>query len=64
MFAPVPRTTGTALSRNLEIPISRGNPSSYVQVVGNENIPLVLHDWKPWLDLDPDGYGLVLETLE
>ena len=31
--------TGTEMSQNLGIPISRGNPSSYVQVAGNGSTP-------------------------
>ena len=37
--SPVLLLTGTALSQNLGIPISRGNPSSYVQAAGNASTP-------------------------
>ena len=63
MSAPVPRMTGTALSRNPRIPGSVGNPTSYLQAGGRNNTSLVLPDWKPWPDLSPDGRGPVPETL-
>ena len=37
--------TGTVLSRNPGIPVSGGNPSSYVQDVGNGNTPSAQPDW-------------------
>ena len=64
MSAPIPRTTRTALSQNLGIPASRGNPASYVQTVGSGKMSPALPDWKPWPDLGPDSRGLVPETLE
>ena len=64
MSAPVPRTTRTALSQTPGIPISGGNLFSYVRVVGNGNIPPVLHDWKLWLDLGLDVHSLVPKTIE
>ena len=45
--SPVLPLTRTALSKNPEIPVSRGNPSSYVQVAGNGNIPSAQPDWQP-----------------
>ena len=35
----VPPLTGTAISQNLGIPVSGGNPSSYVRAVGNGSTP-------------------------
>ena len=45
-----------------------GNPTSYVQADGNEYMPLVLNDWKPWSglgpdSLDPDSLDPILEIL-
>ena len=45
--SPVRPLTGTALSRNLGIPVSRGNPSSYVQAVGNGSTPSAQPDRQP-----------------
>ena len=64
MSAHVPQMTRIALSRNLGIPASRGNPASYVRAVGNGNMSPALPDWKPWPDLGPNSRGLILETLE
>ena len=57
MSAPVPLMTGTALSRNLGIPTSRGNLASYVQANGRNNKSSVSPDWEPWHDLSSDGRG-------
>ena len=35
MSSPILPMTGTALSQNPGIPVSRGNPSSYVRATGN-----------------------------
>ena len=37
--SPVLLMIGTALSQNPGIPVSRGNPSSYVQASGNDSTP-------------------------
>ena len=37
--SPVLPLTGIALSQNPGIPVSRGNPSSYVQAVGSSSTP-------------------------
>ena len=37
--SPVLLLNGTALSQNLGILVSRGNPSSYVQAAGNGTTP-------------------------
>ena len=37
--SPVLPLTGTALSKNPGIPVSGGNPSSYVKVAGNDSTP-------------------------
>ena len=47
MSAPVPLMSGTALSRNLRILASRGNPASYVQANDINNKSLVPPDWEP-----------------
>ena len=39
---PIPLMTGTALSQNLGILASEGNPASYVQADGNNNMSSVL----------------------
>ena len=39
--------TGTTLSQNPGILVSRGNPSSYVQAVGNGNTPSAQSDRQP-----------------
>ena len=62
MFAPVPLMIGTALSRNLGILASGGNPTSYVQANGRNNKSSVPPDWEPWFDLGPNGLGS--ETLK
>ena len=38
---------GTALSQNPGIPVSRGNPSSYVRAAGNDSIPSAQPDLQP-----------------
>ena len=43
----IPPLTGTALSRNPGIPVSGGNPSSYVRVAGNGSTPSAQPDWQP-----------------
>ena len=35
----VPPLTGTVLSQNPGIPVSKGNPSSYVRAIGNSSTP-------------------------
>ena len=45
--APIPSLTGTALSRNPEILVFGGNPSSYVRAAGNGSTPFVQPDWQP-----------------
>ena len=47
MSALVPLMTGTALSRNLGIPASRGNPALYVRDIGSGNMSPALPDQKP-----------------
>ena len=47
--ALVPQLTRTAPIPNIEIPVSRGNPSSYVRAVGNGSIPFAHPDWQPSL---------------
>ena len=47
--APVPQLTGTAPILNIGIPVSRGNPSSYVRDAGNGSIPSAHPDWQPSL---------------
>ena len=47
VFSHVLPLTGTALSKNPRIPVSRGNPSSYVRAVGNGNTPSAQLDWQP-----------------
>ena len=43
----VPPLTGTALSRNPRVPVSGGNPSSYVRAAGNGSIPSAQPDCQP-----------------
>ena len=64
MSAPIPRMTGTALSRNFGIPAFGGNPASYVRAVGNGNMSPALPGWKPSSDLGLDGHDLVPKTSE
>ena len=45
--SPVPPLTGTDLSRNLGIPISRGNPFSYIRAAGNGSTPSAQPDRQP-----------------
>ena len=45
--SPVLPLTGTALSRNLEIPVSGGNPFSCVQAAGNDSTPSTQSDRQP-----------------
>ena len=45
--SPVLPLTGTVLYRNPGIPVSRGNPSSYVRAAGNGSTPSAQLDWKP-----------------
>ena len=47
MSPPVLPLTGTALSQNLGILVSRGNPSSYVRATGNGSTPSAHPDWQP-----------------
>ena len=44
--SPVLPLTGTALSRNPGIPVSRGNPSSCVQAVGNDSTLSAQPEWQ------------------
>ena len=39
--------TGTALSQNLGIPVSEGNPSSYVRAIGNDSTSSAQLDRQP-----------------
>ena len=64
MFALVLRMTGTALSRNLGILASMGNPASYVQAAGSGNMSPVLPGKKPWSGLGHAGHDLIPKTLE
>ena len=43
----VPPLTGTALPQNPGIPVSRGNPSSYVRAYGNGSTPSAQPNWQP-----------------
>ena len=43
----VPPLTVIALSRNPGIPVSGGNPSSYVRATGNGSTPSAQPDWQP-----------------
>ena len=43
---PIPQLTGTVLSRNPRILVSRGNPSSYVRDAGNGSTPSAQPDWQ------------------
>ena len=45
--SPVLLLIGTALSQNPGIPISRGNPSSYVRAAGNGSTPSAQYDRQP-----------------
>ena len=45
--SPVLPLTGAALSQNPGIPVSRGNPSSYVRVAGNGSSPSAQPDQLP-----------------
>ena len=45
--SPVLLLTGTAPSRNPGIPVSKGNPSSYVQDADNGSTPSAQPDWQP-----------------
>ena len=47
--APVPQLTGTAPIPNIGIPVSGGNPSSYVRAAGNGSIPSADPNWQPSL---------------
>ena len=47
--ATVPQLTRTAPIPNIGIPVSGGNPSSYVRVAGNDSIPPAHPDWQPSL---------------
>ena len=47
LSSPILSLTGTALSQNPGIPVSGGNPSSYVQVVGNGSTPFAQSDQQP-----------------
>ena len=54
---PVPQLIGTALSLNLGILVSRGNPSSYIWAASNGNIISVLPGWQPYPVLGQNGHG-------
>ena len=45
--SPVLPLTGTALSRNPGIPVSRGNPSSYIWAAGNDSTLSAQSDRQP-----------------
>ena len=45
--SPVLPLTGTALSRNPGILVSRGNPFSYVRAAGNDSTPSAQPDRQP-----------------
>ena len=47
VFVPIPLIIGTALSQNSRILTSKGNPASYVQADGRNNMSSVLANWKP-----------------
>ena len=49
--------TRTVLSRNPGIPVSRGNPSSCAQAVGNGSTPSAQPDRQPLYVLGPDERG-------
>ena len=63
MSAPVPLMTGSALPRNPGIPAYEGNPVSYVQAVGRNNISPALPDQMPHFGLGPDNLGPISEIL-
>ena len=45
--SPVLLLIGTVLSQNPGIPVSRGNPSSYVQAAGNGSTPSAQSNRQP-----------------
>ena len=47
--SPVLSLTGTTLSQNVGIPVSGGNPASYVRAAGNGSTPSAHPDWQPSL---------------
>ena len=49
MSSPVLSLTGTTLSQNVGIPVSGGNPASYVRAAGNGSTPSAHPDWQPSL---------------
>ena len=53
--SPVLPPTGTVLSRNPGIPVSRGNPSSCVQAIGNGSTPSTQPDGQLSSVLGSDG---------
>ena len=61
---PVPLMTGTALSHYFGILASEGNPASYVQAIGINNISSAVTDYKSWFGLGLDSRGPVPKTLE
>ena len=63
MSTHVPLMIGTVLSQNLGILAFEGNPASYVQADGRNNMSSVLTDWKSWSGSSPDSRSLVPETL-
>ena len=62
-FSSVLQLTGTVLSQNPGIPGSGGNPISYVQAIGRNNISSVLANQMPYFGLSPDNLGPVPEIL-
>ena len=50
--------TGITLSQNPGIPVSRGNPSSYVRAADNGSTPSAQSDRQPRSVPGPDGRGL------
>ena len=59
----VPLMTGGALPRDLGIPGSGGNPVSYVQAVGRNNISPIMPNQMPHLGLGPDNLGPIPKIL-
>ena len=55
--SPLLPLTRTTLSRNPGIPISGGNPSSYVWAAGNGSTPSAQSDRQPLSVPSPDGHG-------
>ena len=56
--SPVLLLTGTVLSQNPGIPVSKGNPSSCVRAAGNDSIPSTPPDQQLSSVPGPDGATL------